>query len=262
MRVNPRDPFHALSLDLWFTAIYHGPEAIDQTRANRLCALRKILRARDGHVLTPAEIGAAVEAVDSHLGAQGKGPLTVAPETLVRAYAECLGAELLVSSEGVGRVYVSEDSNDNAPSVNPEALEVVRVLTEREVPVVAITNTSRDETFWQEFLRSRFGLSFRHVITSCEVGRTKPDPEIFREAARRLDLLPGEILHVGDRWELDVDGARRAGCGAALYRGLWARYPEGMYPQTDPRLLAETGTLCIDRLDELLSGNLLGGRRA
>jgi hypothetical protein len=81
--VNPKGTFHALSLDLWFTAIYHGPEAIDRTRANRLRALSKILRARDGHVLTPAEIDAAVEAVDSHLGDQGKGPLTVTPEKLV-----------------------------------------------------------------------------------------------------------------------------------------------------------------------------------
>lgn len=250
-------PFHALSLDLWFTTIYHGPEAMERTRANRLRALSKILRAADGHSLTAMEIETAVEAVHSRLDAQGKGPLTVNPEALVRAYAERLGAEVVLSAGTVGRGYVAEDSDENAPTANPEAVELIRVLTVRKFPVVAITNTTRDEAFWQGFLRTRLGVSFRHIITSCEVGRAKPDPEIFREAARRLDLPPHELLHVGDRWELDVEGAQRAGCGAVLYRGLWPSYPKGMYPETDPRLFADSDVLCIDRLAELLSGGLL-----
>ena len=74
--------------------------------------------------------------------------------------------------------------------MNPEAIGAIRALNARNVPVIAITNTSRREASWQEFLRSRAGLSFRHVVTSCEVGRCKPHPEIFLEASRRLGLPP------------------------------------------------------------------------
>jgi putative hydrolase of the HAD superfamily len=98
------------------------------------------------------------------------------------------------------------------------------------------------------------------VITSCEVGRAKPDPGIFLEAARRLDVAPSEVLHVGDRWELDVEGARRAGLGAALYRGLWPYYPSGMYPETDPALLEDPDVGTIDRLDGVLSADLRSDR--
>ncbi len=66
------------------------------------------------------------------------------------------------------------------------------------------------------------------MIASCEVGRAKPKPEKFLEASRRLGIPLDEILHVGDRWELDEDGALRSGCGAVLYRGLWSHYPKGM----------------------------------
>ena len=44
---------------------------------------------------------------------------------------------------------------------------------------------------------------------SFEVGAEKPDPAIFRAAAKSLDVQPGETLMVGDH---EVDrGAERAG---------------------------------------------------
>jgi HAD superfamily hydrolase (TIGR01549 family) len=46
---------------------------------------------------------------------------------------------------------------------------------------------------------------------SEQVGALKPDPKGFLEAARLWDLPPGEILYVGDRPDVDLEGARRAG---------------------------------------------------
>lgn len=49
------------------------------------------------------------------------------------------------------------------------------------------------------------------VISSGEVGLTKPQPEIFRVAVERTGVAPEEALYVGDQYENDVLGARRAG---------------------------------------------------
>jgi beta-phosphoglucomutase len=48
------------------------------------------------------------------------------------------------------------------------------------------------------------------VVSADEVGRGKPDPAIFLEAARRLSLAPGRCVVVEDA-PAGLEGARRAG---------------------------------------------------
>lgn len=57
---------------------------------------------------------------------------------------------------------------------------------------------------------------FDTVITSHEVGLTKPDPNIFRLAADRLEVEPGECLMIDDSMQ-HCEGARRAGMQAVQY---------------------------------------------
>jgi len=160
------------------------------------------------------------------------------------------------------REYSAAGLAEHPPTVNPELRSVLPALRDRGVPVIMITNTARRAATWKSMLHDRWGLVFDHVIASCEVGKAKPDRAIFERASRLLGLPAAEILHVGDRWELDVVGAQNAGFGAALYRGLWGSYPPGMYPETDPGLVARSGVLCVDRLEELLEDGLLAGPSA
>ncbi|MFZ5623194.1 MAG: HAD family hydrolase [Gemmatimonadota bacterium] len=57
---------------------------------------------------------------------------------------------------------------------------------------------------------------FEVVVDSLLVGFEKPDPRIFTPALERLGVAPDEALYVGDLYEIDVIGARRAGLDAAL----------------------------------------------
>jgi putative hydrolase of the HAD superfamily len=57
----------------------------------------------------------------------------------------------------------------------------------------------------------------RHLVISSEIGWKKPAPEFFRVLSEATELLPQEILVVGDDPVNDVDGARAAGLGALLY---------------------------------------------
>lgn len=57
---------------------------------------------------------------------------------------------------------------------------------------------------------------FEFVVDSEVVGVEKPDPAIFLEACRRLELEPERCLYVGDLYPVDYLGARRAGMEAVL----------------------------------------------
>jgi len=54
------------------------------------------------------------------------------------------------------------------------------------------------------------------VTYSFEVGAEKPHPRIFRTAAIRAGIAPEPAVHVGDSYEADYLGARRAGLHAIL----------------------------------------------
>lgn len=54
-------------------------------------------------------------------------------------------------------------------------------------------------------------------LVSCEgVGALKPHPAAFLRAAQELGLAPARILHVGDREDSDIQGARASGMRCAL----------------------------------------------
>lgn len=52
---------------------------------------------------------------------------------------------------------------------------------------------------------------FAFVLYSQDFRAGKPDPAIFHAACGKAGCTPGELLHVGDSLETDVEGARRAG---------------------------------------------------
>ena len=90
-----------------------------------------------------------------------------------------------------------------------EVPETLRQIRMRGHAMGLISNTDED---LRPFL-ARDGLLplFDVVLLSFEVGRIKPDPEIFLEAARRLKLRPQDCVHVGDDVTYDVEGARAVG---------------------------------------------------
>ena len=52
------------------------------------------------------------------------------------------------------------------------------------------------------------------VVTSAQAGARKPHPRIYETALVRCGVGPGDALFVGDTWEPDVEGPRRAGIRA------------------------------------------------
>ncbi|MEO6993753.1 MAG: HAD-IA family hydrolase [Lacunisphaera sp.] len=85
----------------------------------------------------------------------------------------------------------------------------LEALARRGVKLGVISN-------WDDRLRpllARLGLAdyFSSVVISCEVGAAKPDSRLFHQAAAELAVTPGELVHVGDSYAMDVLGAEKMG---------------------------------------------------
>lgn len=82
--------------------------------------------------------------------------------------------------------------------------------------------------------------AFEVVVISGEVGHPKPDPRIFAEACRRLDLPPDRVAYVGDRRDVDAEGAAAVGMlGVWLDRRGGAGAPE-VGPTAAPEVMVIT----------------------
>jgi len=106
----------------------------------------------------------------------------------------------------------------------------LKTLKERGLTLGLITNATKDAVSAQHELGLEPYLNF--TVTSEEAGTDKPDPAIFLLALERARVSPWEAIHVGDQYELDVGGARRAGITPIMID----RY--NLYPEVDdcPRI--------------------------
>ena len=57
---------------------------------------------------------------------------------------------------------------------------------------------------------------FKAILLSSKVGRRKPDPFIYLEAARAAGIKPENCAYVGDNPSRDISGARQAGFSKVL----------------------------------------------
>lgn len=119
----------------------------------------------------------------------------------------------------------------------PEITRRVLSALAQKYPLVVITNGN--------VLVERLGLEgqFQHVLKAGGGFRMKPAPDLFTDMARRLQLPPQQILHVGDDVLTDVAGAIHSG-----YRSAWLN-DVGQ----DWRKLTILPDVMLTRLEQLLT---------
>jgi putative hydrolase of the HAD superfamily len=96
-------------------------------------------------------------------------------------------------------------------------IEIVEDLRRAAAPMGIISNSEGhlaelvDEIGW--------GGRFLVIADSGKLGMEKPADPIFRWAAAKLGVAPREVVHIGDSFAADVEGALHAGMRAIWFRG-------------------------------------------
>ena len=129
---------------------------------------------------------------------------------------------------------------DGAVQVAPGARAALRGLNSRGYRLGIASNAPFPPAMMRRQLSKHGFTDLVHAIQlSGEVGLKKPDPRFYAAAALSLGVAAPEVLHVGDSYREDYEGARLAGMEAMLCTQL-------------ARLAPPADTRRIDRLDELL----------
>jgi putative hydrolase of the HAD superfamily len=96
----------------------------------------------------------------------------------------------------------------------PDVVPALDALRARGIRLGVVSNW---DSRLPDLLRALgLGHRFEVLAVSSLEGVEKPDPRLFRVALQRLGVPPGDAVHVGDRPDVDGEGAVRAGVDAAL----------------------------------------------
>lgn len=99
------------------------------------------------------------------------------------------------------------------PILNPHTQKVLQLLEDQNKLIGIVCNTGLTPGIGLRKFLAKEGVGdyFDLMLFSDEAGVRKPNPEIFQIAARKLQVKPCNIVHVGDNLKSDVWGAQNAG---------------------------------------------------
>lgn len=165
----------------------------------------------------------------------------------IKAILFDVGDTLVVAAAGhtpVGELTVT---------LRPQVIEDLKALAKSGFRLGAVSDTA---VMLEADLRSLLepsGISamLEVVVTSSDVGATKPNPTSLNTAISRLGLGPDEVLYVGDRM-IDAEAAKAAGTYFAFIRDTvaetWERFTN---PPFDTYLeIQESWKSCQDNHDQ------------
>lgn len=113
-----------------------------------------------------------------------------------------------------------------------DVIPTLEALHSRNIPLGIISNW--DERLPGLLRKLKLDRYFEAFAISYDVGFPKPSRVIFREAARMLDLKEELILHVGDSFEMDIEGAQAAGFQAVqIHRSNKTAQEDGLHSLTE-----------------------------
>jgi putative hydrolase of the HAD superfamily len=191
-------------------------------------ALRAELAAR-GVVVDEAEAGAALLAEITYYRAHHlEGHDRAAVAALRRRCAEAMEAALPDRARGALDMEELEAAMVTALRFRPypEVPAVLADLRARGLRLVVVSNW--DASLHDQLAADGLAACLHGIVSSAEVGASKPAPDAFARGLTLARVSAEEAVHVGDRVEEDVEGARAAGIAPVLV------VREGEPPAVDP----------------------------
>ncbi|TCT38869.1 HAD family hydrolase [Martelella mediterranea] len=101
------------------------------------------------------------------------------------------------------------------PYAHEDSVAVFRALLNSDLDVTLLTNFAAD-TFTECRARFPFLNETRGITISGEIGKVKPDRDIFEHHVQTLEITPAATLFIDDKRE-NVEGAKAAGWQAVQF---------------------------------------------
>jgi HAD superfamily hydrolase (TIGR01509 family) len=124
----------------------------------------------------------------------------------IRFFAEAAGVEVDVEAVYLRKNELAADWTDRAKGIRCN-IELLNTLRDSGVRVALATGSTRRSILP---IMAKFDIRVDAVITSEDVKRGKPNPDLFLEAAEQLGAAPERCIVVEDS-EAGIEAARNAG---------------------------------------------------
>jgi len=100
-----------------------------------------------------------------------------------------------------------------AMTVNESALAFLKLCREQSIKVCAVSDMQAHFQI-QKLQKLSVDHLIDYLVTSEEVGKEKPAPEIFEAALRKLGMTVADVIMIGDSVSKDIKGAESLGIKA------------------------------------------------
>lgn len=209
----------AIAFDLWETLITDTPDLSRQQERLRITRMEQILR-DGGHGHLADRIEAAYRALWNRcLDLYWSSDRDIPCRRQIEHFLEELAIDPSSFQESV--LHDLEQAYALAaveilPKPVDGAAEMLSELKTRGFGVGLISNTGRTPGYALRQILDQLGLapSIDVMVFSNEHGHCKPQPSIFEELRRGLDVRYDEMVFIGDNLYVDVHGAQRCGMQA------------------------------------------------
>lgn len=128
----------------------------------------------------------------------------------------------------------------------PRTTDILLYLRAKGYHLGAISNGITIKQ-WEKLIRLRIHSFFDSVITSQEIGISKPDIGIFEEAMKQMNCKPEKSIMVGNKLDIDIMGAVNAGMKAVLVNSEITEEEKEKIKDLDIEVLSN-----ISELDKIL----------
>lgn len=126
-----------------------------------------------------------------------------------------------------------------------EVPELIRFIKGKGIQVGIITNGPVEHQLNKiHSLGLTSFIARDHIFVSDEVGVAKPNIQLFHHVAQKVNMIPGEMLYIGDSWPNDAVAPIEAG-----WKSIWFNHRKRQ-PDTDHKPLAEI--YCLQSIIDII----------
>ena len=212
----------AITFDFWQTLYADSPELRRQRQAMRTYLCHQFLVA-SGHNIEPSQVDVGFQAAYNLAAEMWHQHRGVTVEACILRLLGTLGihptppvVDDLVQSTGEACLNVR-------PVLIPYAKDALAQLsTKYQLGIISDTGLTPNQFLRRLMAKNDILDNFAVQTYSDETVHTKPEVIQFHSTLRRLNVQPGDAVHIGDLVWTDIVGAKNAGMKAVRFSGVSA----------------------------------------